>query len=499
MAREDFSPNLIASSSTVRTVASMARFEEFFPSYENLLGLDGPDAPPSLVEWFGRHKDALASLLDEVRFTDGVRSELERWLSHCDARGVNPFDPTAGELFNYLAERSPLGGGTRSPRGVLSAYGTLKRHLPGEAAQRLKDPKIRRLLDYARKLPRPEPQRATPLLLQHAQEMLAPPSPTKDELTLRAALLISHFCRVRLRRLETLTWDDVDVRADVVGVVVNGERLEIARHTDPFLDLGATLEALSDIRGDARQILEGDHRWWSERFRLSARRLAIDGWTSGGYAGRDADSETLWRVSAGISETTMAHIRNRAAVLGGLHFGLRPGELVSLRSSQLTLHPEGMVVELPISKTNRSGRRRSEKIAAVYHSDSQLCGVRALLDLCRLRGYAVRGSGLTGPGRGVLFGPAGAQRARGLSMDTDSLRRTLQKMGRAAGLSQHFVGYSLRRGAAHQMKANGEPEPKITKKLRHSNPETTASYLKRDGHEARQQILNRMMGDIGDA
>jgi hypothetical protein len=125
--------------------------------------------------------------------------------------------------------------------------------------------------------------------------MLASPPPTKDELTLRAALLISHFCRVRLRRLETLTWDDVDVRADVVGVVVNGERLEIARHTDPFLDLGATLEALSDIRGDAPQILEGGHRWWSERFRLSARRLAIDGWTSGGYAGRDADSETLWR------------------------------------------------------------------------------------------------------------------------------------------------------------------------------------------------------------
>ncbi|MGI4735649.1 MAG: hypothetical protein ACRYG7_10770 [Janthinobacterium lividum] len=84
------------------------------------------------------------------------------------------------------------------------------------------------------------------------------------------------------------------------------------------------------------------------------------------------------RVVHGIDTERPDGVRDRALLLLGLAGAFRRDELASLDLAQLRFDDDGLVVELPKSKTNQKGE--TEEKAIFFAPDRRSCPVRAVKD-----------------------------------------------------------------------------------------------------------------------
>jgi site-specific recombinase XerD len=153
--------------------------------------------------------------------------------------------------------------------------------------------------------------------------------------------------------------------------------------------------------------------------------------------------EQLLAVSRACNDT-LAGVRDRAMLLVGFMGALRRSELVSLTVERVTFTPEGMLLHLPTSKTDQTGRGASIPIA---QTGTELCAVQAL------RVWLVRSRLTHGPlwlpvrNNGVLPGKALSTSAVAIIVK-DAVERIGLDPAQYAGhtLRATFVTESLRRG-----------------------------------------------------
>jgi len=86
--------------------------------------------------------------------------------------------------------------------------------------------------------------------------------------------------------------------------------------------------------------------------------------------------ESFKRTVKSIDVSTPAGLRNRALLLLGFTGAFRRSELEALNIEDLTFDEDGLVVSLPVSKTNQEGQ--AEEKAIFYSPDSAVCPIRSL-------------------------------------------------------------------------------------------------------------------------
>jgi len=172
------------------------------------------------------------------------------------------------------------------------------------------------------------------------------------------------------------------------------------------------------------------------------------------------------RVIGAITGSGPLAVRNRALVALLWRSGLRVGEALALRPSDVDERAGTLNV--------REGKGRKARVAVI---DGEALGhLRAWLEVRRRAGIN---------GRAPIFctlangqGPRGAGvRRAGLPLDSSYVRRLLPKLGEAAGIEKRVHAHGLRHSHATELVAAGVPLHVIAGQLGHASTATTDTYL----------------------
>lgn len=156
-------------------------------------------------------------------------------------------------------------------------------------------------------------------------------------------------------------------------------------------------------------------------------------------------------------------LRDRAMLLTAFATAMRGSELVAIRVEDLAVHPRGLIVTIPRSKTDQEG-----------------CGQRVSIPTGRLKvpGAIAVWREAAGISAGPLF--RGVDRGR-VSSDALSFRqfvRVIKARCEAIGLDPAaFAGHSTRRGFATTADERGADLTDIARQLRHAKLDTTRGYI----------------------
>lgn len=173
--------------------------------------------------------------------------------------------------------------------------------------------------------------------------------------------------------------------------------------------------------------------------------------------------------------------RDTALLLLGFAGGFRRSELVGLDVEDVSLHDEGLVLNLSRSKTDQTGRGR--KVPICYGTKANLCPVRAFLTW-------LSASHITA---GPLFRPIDQWGYLGDSRLTgQSVRLILRESLLRAGISPRgFSGHSLRAGFVTVAFINGASEREIQSSTGHTNANVLRRYH-RDANLFRQSASKKL-------
>lgn len=115
---------------------------------------------------------------------------------------------------------------------------------------------------------------------------------------------------------------------------------------------------------------------------MSAVQRTMDGiltaylTSRGSISKRAILDDELRTVLARIGSDTLIDVRDAALYLLSFLGALRRSELVAMQMSQLAFDSEGLVYSLPVSKTNRLGKKGAHRKALAWNADPALCPVR---------------------------------------------------------------------------------------------------------------------------
>ena len=142
------------------------------------------------------------------------------------------------------------------------------------------------------------------------------------------------------------------------------------------------------------------------------------------------------------ADATSAQLRDRALVLLGFALGRRGAELV--RVDHIERQPSGILVKIPRTKTNRSGK--PEYVGVPSFPGHPLCPVRAL-DVWLTHAKITSGPVF------VTFAPTRTSAER--RMRAQDVSRQLEAIAEEAGLEGVWRSHSLRRGVVTAAEAAG--------------------------------------------
>lgn len=159
--------------------------------------------------------------------------------------------------------------------------------------------------------------------------------------------------------------------------------------------------------------------------------------------------------------------RDRALLLVGFHGAFRRSELVGLKVADIRFLKEGIVVRLPVSKTDQDGAGRDVPIAAI---GGALCAVETL------RAW-LRKAGIT---EGAVFRQIRKNGAIGkTAITTTVVARLIKHYAKAVGLNaDDYSGHSLRVGLVTSAALAGAATWEIKKQTGHKSDSMVARYIR---------------------
>ena len=202
-----------------------------------------------------------------------------------------------------------------------------------------------------------------------------------------------------------------------------------------------------------RQVLAGIRA--SQRERPSGAKAAL------------VDDDVACLVDV-LDPNTLAGARDRALLLVGFAGALRRSELVGIDVAHLERRPDGLLLTIPWSKTDREGA--GETIALPALPTSSCCPVRAL------DAWLERAGVRSGPVfRHLNRGPAVSTRR----LAAGSVAAIVKRSAAAAGHADvaRFAGHSLRRGFITSAARAGADPFRIAAQSRHRSLETVRRYI----------------------
>lgn len=184
------------------------------------------------------------------------------------------------------------------------------------------------------------------------------------------------------------------------------------------------------------------------------------------------------RVVHGIDNDRPDGVRDRALLLLGLAGVFRRDELASLDIAHLRFDDDGLVVELPRSKTNQKGE--AEEKAIFFAPDRRSCPVRAVKDWLELLGQH-------GQTSGALFRSFHeGQRLSRRRLSTFSLNEIVQLR-----LGAPYAAHSLRASFVTIAKLNGADDAEVMNQTKHKTTSMIRRYTRLDNirqHNAAQKL-----------
>jgi integrase len=184
------------------------------------------------------------------------------------------------------------------------------------------------------------------------------------------------------------------------------------------------------------------------------------------------------RVVLGIDLDRPGGVRDRALLLLGLAGAFRRDELASLDIEHLRFDEDGLVIELPKSKTNQKGE--AEEKAIFFAPDRRSCPVRAVKDWLAL----LQQHGQTS---GALFRSFHkGQRLSRRRLSTFSLNEIVQLR-----LGAPYTAHSLRASFVTIAKLNGADDAEVMNQTKHKTTSMIRRYTRLDNirqHNAAQKL-----------
>ncbi len=184
------------------------------------------------------------------------------------------------------------------------------------------------------------------------------------------------------------------------------------------------------------------------------------------------------RVVHGIDVDRPDGVRDRALLLLGLAGAFRRDELASLDIAHLRFDEDGLVVELPKSKTNQKGE--AEEKAIFFSPDRRSCPVRAVKDWLEVLGQH-------GQTSGALFRSFHkGQRLSRRRLSTFSLNEIVQLR-----LGAPYTAHSLRASFVTIAKLNGADDAEVMNQTKHKTTSMIRRYTRLDNvrqHNAAQKL-----------
>jgi integrase len=168
-----------------------------------------------------------------------------------------------------------------------------------------------------------------------------------------------------------------------------------------------------------------------------------------------------------IDTDTPAGIRDKAFMLIGFACAMRRSELVNLRVEDIEKTDQGLLIDIPLSKTDQEGKGQS---VAVLPGNS-LCPIKALNDWLTL-------SGITS---GYIFRRCYKNNIinpKDKPMTAAYISKIIKKYAEKAGENKYKLsGHSLRRGFITSAAQRGANIFKIMSVSRHKSVETVKGYI----------------------
>jgi integrase len=171
-------------------------------------------------------------------------------------------------------------------------------------------------------------------------------------------------------------------------------------------------------------------------------------------------------------------VRDRALLLLGLSGAFRRDELASLDLTHLRFDEDGLVVELPKSKTNQHGA--AEEKAIFFAPDRRSCPVRAVKDWLAFLEQHGRTSGP------LFLSFHKGQRLSRRRLSTFSLNEIVQMR-----LGAPYTAHSLRASFVTIAKLNGADDAEVMNQTKHKTTDMIRRYTRLDNirqHNAAQKL-----------
>jgi integrase len=184
------------------------------------------------------------------------------------------------------------------------------------------------------------------------------------------------------------------------------------------------------------------------------------------------------RVVQSIDTARPDGVRDRALLLLGLAGAFRRDELASLDLSHLRFDDDGLVVELPKSKTNQKGE--AEEKAIFFAPDRRSCPVRAVKDWLEVLQQQGRSSGP------LFLSFHKGQRLSRRRLSTFSLNEIVQLR-----LGAPYTAHSLRASFVTIAKLNGADDAEVMNQTKHKTTDMIRRYTRLDNirqHNAAQKL-----------
>jgi integrase len=184
------------------------------------------------------------------------------------------------------------------------------------------------------------------------------------------------------------------------------------------------------------------------------------------------------RVLQSIDTERLDGVRDRALLLLGLAGAFRRDELASLDLAHLRFDEDGLVVELPKSKTNQKGE--AEEKAIFFAPDRRNCPVRAVKDWLAVLEQHGRTSGP------LFLSFHKGQRLSRRRLSTFSLNEIVQLR-----LGSPYTAHSLRASFVTIAKLNGADDAEVMNQTKHKTTDMIRRYTRLDNvrqHNAAQKL-----------
>ena len=178
----------------------------------------------------------------------------------------------------------------------------------------------------------------------------------------------------------------------------------------------------------------------------------------------------LRTVLATIKGDSLAGKRDRALLLVGWCAALRRSELSALRWCDIDQQPDGLVLTIMGSKTDKTGTGQQSPVAA--EPKAKLCPVRALLAwreaLSAISPELVKGDQ-------PVFRQINRHGTVGAAISGHAISRVISDHGQVIGVTG-FSGHSLRRGLAQAAHAAGVGDTALMQTTRHRSVNQLRTY-----------------------